>query len=325
MVQAPLRPEEETNLTVLASAPEGSRMVKHQVWDVPDDREVEERKNGATADYTDVEELFTHLADCRTGAERGHWRERIIITCLPLADHIAYRYVGRGEPPDDLIQVARVGLIKTVDRYQPGRGHFVAFAVPTIMGEVRRHFRDFTWTVRVPRKVQETQARVRAAVDTMSQRMNRTPTTSEIARELGVDPDQILESQAASWAYHPASLDVPLSSESKDAGVMCSTWERVDSVHGKVEDSIVLREAIAGLDPRRRAIVGMIFFEELTQRQIARRLGVSQAQISRLLSDTLTQMRLRICRGAPCRQASEGADVCGPSERRLGSIDTHVV
>lgn len=312
-------------MTVLASAPESSRTVKYPVWHVPDYREVEERTDGPMADYTEVDDLFTRLADCRTVAERGHCRERIITTCLPLADHIAYRYVGRGEPPDDLIQVARVGLIKTVDRYQPGRGHFVAFAIPTIMGEVRRHFRDFTWTVRVPRKVQETQARVRAAVDTMSQRMNRTPTTSEIARELGVDNEQILESEAARWAYHPASLDVSLSSGSEDAGGMRATWERVDSVHGEVEDSIVLREAIAGLDPRRRAIVGMIFFEELTQRQIARRLGVSQAQISRLLSDTLAQMRMRICPGAPCRHACEDASVSEPAEHRPESIDTHVV
>jgi RNA polymerase sigma-B factor len=315
-VEAPLRPEEETILTVTASAPGSSRSVGP--------REVEERTDGVMADYTDVDDLFSHLADCRTRAERGYCRERIITTCLPLADHIAYRYVGRGEPPDDLIQVARMGLIKTVDRYEPGRGHFVAFAIPTIMGEVRRHFRDFTWTVRVPRKVQETQARVRAAVDTMSQRMNRTPTTSEIARELGVDHDQILESEAARWAYQPASLDVPPSSRSDDAGVMRSTWEPAHSVDNTVEDSMMLREAIAGLDPRRRAIVRMIFFEELTQRQIARRLGVSQAQISRLLSDALTQMRLRICPGAPCGQASGDGGVFGPSERRLGSVETHV-
>ncbi|MFY9917945.1 MAG: sigma-70 family RNA polymerase sigma factor, partial [Mycobacterium sp.] len=162
---------------------------------------------GRDPHWSRIEDLFLRLATCDSSSEREHLRQQIITECLPLADHIAYRFVGRGEPPDDLIQVARIGLVKSVDRYEPAKGRFIAFAVPTIRGEVRRHFRDSTWSIRVPRKVQETQLRMRRAVETLSQRLNRKPTQLELARELDIDDDEVGQSETARWAYRPLSLD----------------------------------------------------------------------------------------------------------------------
>ncbi|WP_307789469.1 SigB/SigF/SigG family RNA polymerase sigma factor [Mycolicibacterium baixiangningiae] len=264
---------------------------------------IEQSDGHSHPDYGEVDDLCRQLDQCIGRAERQRCRRLIITTCLPLADHIAYRFVGRGEPSDDLIQVARLGLIKTIDRYQPTKGRFLAFAVPTIQGELRRYFRDSTWTVRVPRNVQETHLRTRAAADALSQQLSRAPTTSELAREVGVDCDQIAESQVAGSAYHPTSLDQPCSSAESHGGDTVGSLRGADDCrYHQVEDAIMLHDAIAELDPRRRAIVGMSFFEDLTQRQIARRLGVSQVQVSRLLSDTLARIRDRVCIDAPCRQ-----------------------
>jgi RNA polymerase sigma-B factor len=223
------------------------------------------------------------------------------LACLPLADHIAYKFVGRGVPPDDLKQVARVGLINTVDRYQPGKGRFLAFAVPTITGEVQHYFRDSTWTVRVPRRIQETQLQMRDAIDTLSQKLCRAPTSAELAHEMQVECAHIVESQAASSAYQPISMDASLRSAdgNDDDRTMWLTWGSEDARYDAVDDLIVLHEAIAELDPRRRAIVTMSFFDGMTQRQIARCLGVSQVQVSRLLSTTLQRIRERMCLDAP--------------------------
>lgn len=254
----------------------------------------------STADTPDdgndvhIDRLFDHLAESTNDSERQRWRRHIITACLPIADHIAYRFVGRGEPSDDVIQVARMGLIKTVDRYDPDKGHFLAFAVPTIRGEIRRHFRDNTWTVRVPRKVQETQLRMGDAVNTLSQRLNRIPTGVELAEELDVGSEELGDCQAATTAYRPVSLDAPLLTTRNDGDTMGSMQGGDDPGYGRVEDLILLQEAIIDLDPRRRAIVGMIFFDCLTQREVARRLHVSQVQISRLLNDALARIRQRV-------------------------------
>lgn len=258
-------------------------------------------------DWSAVEDLFERLAACSTPGERRRWRQRIITECLPLADHIAYRFVGRGEPSDDLIQVARIGLVKSVDRYVPAKGRFMAFAVPTIRGEVRRHFRDGTWSMRVPRKVQETQLRMRHAVETLSQRLNRSPTNPEVARELGVDDDDVAQSHSAHWAYRPLSLDAPRPADDGSEPTGIGATHGVDDPgYETVENIMVLREAIAELDPRRRAILGMRFFEGLTQREIALRLDISQVQVSRLLDATLTRLRDRMDDGvaAPAAEAA---------------------
>jgi RNA polymerase sigma-B factor len=247
------------------------------------------------SDDVDVDQLFDRLLSSADDAERQHWRWRVITACLPLADNVAYRFVGRGEPSEDVIQVARIGLINTVDRYDPERGCFLAFAVPTIRGEVRRYFRDSTWTIRVPRKVQETQLRMRETVNVLAQRLSRSPTALELAEELDVSSDQLSDSQTAHTAYRPVSLDAPLTADDDGAGdTVASKCGAEDPGYGRVEDFILVQDAMAELDPRRRAIVGMIFFDCLTQREVARRFGVSQVQISRLLNDALERIRRRV-------------------------------
>ncbi|BBY91405.1 RNA polymerase sigma factor [Mycobacterium gallinarum] len=265
--------------------------------------------------WTNIEQRLVQMADCANHEERRRRRQRIITECLPIADNIAYRFVGRGEPADDLKQAARLGLIKSVDRFVPGKGRFMAFAVPTIRGEVRRHFRDSTWSMRVPRKVQETQLRMRRTVDMLSQRLSRPPTNQEVARELGVDVDDVSQSESAHSAYRPQSLDAPRGEPQGAQAV--SIGESVgadDPAFVFVEDLIVLREVIAELDPRRRAILCMRFVDCLTQREIAVRLNVSQVQVSRLLNGTLARLRQRMC-----VDASSAARVCSPS--RAGSED----
>jgi RNA polymerase sigma-B factor len=260
--------------------------------------------------WTNIEQRLVQMADCADHEERRRRRQRIITECLPLADNIAYRFVGRGEPTEDLKQAARLGLIKSVDRFAPGKGRFMAFAVPTIRGEVRRHFRDSTWAMRVPRKVQETRLSMRRTVATMSQRLSRPPTDREVARELGVDVEDVSQSESAHWAYRPLSLDAPRGAPQETHAT--SIGESVgadDPGFASVEDLIVLREVIAELDPRRRAILGMRFFDCLTQQQIAVRLNASQVQVSRLLNGTLARLRQRMC-----VDASSAARVRPPSQ-----------
>ncbi len=250
-------------------------------------------------DWTNIEDQLLSLAECGDPAECRRRRHHIITESLPLADHIARRFDGRGEPSDDLMQVARVGLMKSVDRYVPGKGRFVAFAVPTIRGEIRRHFRDSTWSMRVPRKVQETQLRMRRTVEELSQRLSRPPTDPEVARELGVDDDQVSQSHSAHWAYRPVSLDAPCGDVDEGSITVGEFRGADDPGFDSVEDLIVLREVVAELDPRRRAILGMRFFDCLTQREIALRLNVSQVQVSRLLDSTLAFLRQRISVDVP--------------------------
>ena len=264
-------------------------------------RTAQERHTGERAgtiaggpDWTNIEDQLRSLAECNDPGEHRRRRHRIITESLALADHIAWRFTGRGEPSDDLMQIARLGLVKSVDRYVPGKGSFMAFAVPTIRGEIRRHFRDSTWSVRVPRRVQETQFRMRRTVEELSQRLSRPPTNTEVARELGLDEDNVAQCQSAHWAYRPVSLDAPCGDV--DGGtITVGDFEGADDPgFDSVEDLIVLGDVVAELDPRRRAILGMRFFDCLTQREIAARLNVSQVQVSRLLDGTLTLLRQRI-------------------------------
>ncbi|WP_083123547.1 sigma-70 family RNA polymerase sigma factor [Mycolicibacterium tusciae] len=265
-------------------------------------------------DRTNIDERLLLMADCANRDERRRRRQQIITECLPIADHIAYRFVGRGEPAEDLKQAARLGLVKSVDRFVPGKGRFMAFAVPTIRGEVRRHFRDSTWSMRVPRKVQETQLRMRRTVEMLSQQLSRPPTNQEVAGELGVDVDDISQSESAHWAYRPLSLDAPRGEPHGAHATSIGESVGVDDPGFEaVEDLIVLREVIAELDPRRRAILGMRFFDCLTQREIALRLNVSQVQVSRLLNGALARLRQRMrvdvpTRARGCSQLPAGID-----------------
>jgi RNA polymerase sigma-B factor len=220
-------------------------------------------------------------------------RDRIVERCLPLADHIARRFDGRGEPRDDLVQVARVGLVNAVIRFDVETGSdFVSFAVPTIMGEVRRHFRDNSWSVKVPRRLKELHLRLGGATAELSQRLGRAPTPSELAEELDMDRAEIVEGLVAGSSYNTLSIDSGGSgSGSEDAPALADTLGDVDLALDQIENREALRPLLESLPDRERAVVVLRFFESMTQTQIAERIGVSQMHVSRLLARALARLR----------------------------------
>jgi len=242
--------------------------------------------------YDDVSALFTRLAATEEDSIEYHGvRDELISRCIPLADHIARKFSGRGEPFDDLTQVARVGLVHAVDRFDIERGsNFLSFAVPTIMGEVRRYFRDNTWAMRVPRRVKETHLRIGAAVDTLSQSLGRSPTAKEIASELAVDPDEVAQAVIAGNAYQPTSIDAAAVGRDTDASLLDTLGED-EAQFDRVEEYVAIRPLLAGLPERERRILTMRFFESMTQTQIAQQMGISQMHVSRILAKTLARLR----------------------------------
>jgi RNA polymerase sigma-B factor len=213
---------------------------------------------------------------------------------MPLAEHIAYRYVGRGEPSEDLIQVARLGLIKTVDRYDPTKGRFLPYAVRTMLGEVRRHFRDNTWAMHVPRRIKETHQRVRSAIEPLSQRLGGAPTNSELATGLDVGVEEIALSMEAACAYQPTSFDAQAPDGNGVGNTVADRHGTADPRFESVEDRLVLADVINRLPRRERMILKMRFCDGLTQTQIAMRVGISQVHVSRLLATTLDRLRTQL-------------------------------
>ncbi|MFE3289184.1 SigB/SigF/SigG family RNA polymerase sigma factor [Rhodococcus sp. NPDC059234] len=243
-----------------------------------------------TDDYADVAVLFERAADLGAG-DGESVREEIIARCLPLAEHIARRFSGRGEPYDDLVQVARLGLVNAVDRFDVGRGSdFVSFAVPTIMGEVRRHFRDTGWAMRVPRRMKELHLRITKAVPALSQRYGRAPTAGEIAAELGIGVAEVSEGLIAGSAYRTTSIDAPVAGRGLDVPLVETLGAEDDSLE-MVEEFTAVAPALARLPERERTILALRFYGSLTQTQIADRLGISQMHVSRILSRTLRDLR----------------------------------
>ncbi|WP_231376658.1 RNA polymerase sigma factor SigF [Mycobacterium sp. 141] len=218
-------------------------------------------------------------------------REEIVTRCLPLADHIARRFDGRGEAREDLVQVARVGLVNAVNRFDVETGSdFVSFAVPTIMGEVRRHFRDNSWSVKVPRRLKELHLRLGTATSELSQRLGRAPTASELAEELGVDRDEVVEGLVAGSSYNTLSIDSGGGGDEEAPAIMDSLGD-VDTALERIENRETLRPLLAALPERERTVLLLRFFESQTQTQIAERVGVSQMHVSRLLAKSLARLR----------------------------------
>lgn len=235
--------------------------------------------------------MFRELAKLTADSPEFHrQRDSIVERCLPLADHIARRFDGRGEPRDDLVQVARVGLVNAVIRFDVNTGSdFVSFAVPTIMGEVRRHFRDNSWSVKVPRRLKELHLRLGAATAELSQRLGRAPTATELAAELDMDRDEVVEGLVAGSSYNSLSIDAGGGDE--DAPAIADTLGDVDAALDQIENREALRPLLESLPDRERAVVVLRFFESLTQTQIAERVGVSQMHVSRLLARALGRLR----------------------------------
>ena len=221
-------------------------------------------------------------------------RDVIIERCLPLADHIARRFINRGEPLEDLVQVARMGLIQAVNRFDPSNGaDFLSFAVPTVMGEVRRHFRDHGWSMKVPRRMKELAPQINRARDELSQRLGRAPTASEIAGHLGLDRDEVVQAQIASSAYSTLSSDAPGpgAAGDDDGRSIRNSFGDLDANLDKVLDVETVRPLLAALPERQQAVLMLRFFGNMTQTQIAERLGISQMHVSRLLSRSLATLR----------------------------------
>ena len=247
----------------------------------------------SSSEYADVPDLFRQLATLEEGsAAFQRQRDSIVNRCLPLADHIARRFDGRGEPHDDLVQVARVGLVNAVIRFNVDAGSdFVSFAVPTIMGEVRRHFRDNSWSVKVPRRLKELHLQLGAATAELSQRLGRAPTPTELAELLDMDRAEVVEGLVAGSSYNTLSIDSGGGSGNEDAPAIADTLGDVDATLDQIENREALRPLLDSLPDRERAVVVLRFFESLTQTQIAERIGVSQMHVSRLLARALTRLR----------------------------------
>ena len=246
------------------------------------------------SEYYDVPEMFRHLKSLdHHSVDYRRQREAIIARCLPLAEHIATRFSGRGEARDDLVQVARIGLIQAVNRYDCDLGtDFLAFAVPTMMGEVRRYFRDHGWSVQVPRKMKELGPRMKRAREHLFQELGRAPTASEIAEHLGIDRDEVVQAQIAASAYSTVSYDAPRNGAHEDEAWIVSNGFGVDDANlDKVVDVETVRPLLAALPEREQTVLVLRFFENMTQSQIAARLGISQMHVSRLLARSLASVR----------------------------------
>ncbi|PKW18174.1 SigB/SigF/SigG family RNA polymerase sigma factor [Saccharopolyspora spinosa] len=220
-------------------------------------------------------------------------RDELIEAYLPVAERIARRFSRRGEPLEDLTQVARLGLINAVDRFDPElRTDFLAYAVPTITGEVRKYFRDSAWAVRTPRRVKELYLLVSSGISTLAQELGHAPTPSDLAQRLGISVDEVYEGLEAANAYRSASLD-EMFTHADGVAKVDALGELDKDLHG-VEDRETIRPLLEELADRDRRIVLLRFVHGLTQTQIADQVGVSQMQVSRILSRTLGHLRKRL-------------------------------
>lgn len=216
---------------------------------------------------------------------RSALRSQVVEDHLPLVRYLARRYRNLGEPLDDLVQVGTIGLIKAVDRFDPQRGtEFTTYATPTILGEIKRHFRDRSWAVRVPRRLKDLQQRLSLARAELTQSLGRAPTVLEVATHLGIDPDAALEALEAHQAYCTVPLENPL--ERLASGIAL-----VDPALEEVIDRESLRPLLQRLAEREKRILVLRFFRGLTQSEIAEELGISQMHVSRLLARTMDQLR----------------------------------
>jgi RNA polymerase sigma-B factor len=218
-------------------------------------------------------------------------RDELVRRFLPLARKLARRYSGAREPFEDLLQVASLGLVKAVDRYDPSRGTaFSSFAVPTILGELKRYFRDLGWAVHVPRGAQEQAMKVEEAQHQLSTRTGRSPTIPELAQYLELSVEDVLESLETSRAHHCASLDAPHDDGEGESGTFADSFGVVDQGLALVDEKVTLGAAARQLSQRERRVVLLRFAGDLTQTQIAEQIGVSQMQVSRILRRALARL-----------------------------------
>ena len=222
-------------------------------------------------------------------------REQLVMSHLNLVRFLANKFKNRGEPLDDLVQVGYLGLLKAIDRFDPDRGlEFTTYATPTILGEIKRHFRDKGWSVRIPRRLQELSAKVNQATDTLTTQFQRSPTIQEIADYLDASVDEVLEAMESSSAYSSVPLEGTGSPENDDAPSVIDRYGSEDNELAFTDDRLVIEEALKGFSPREREVIELRFLKGMTQIEIAEQLGISQVQVSRLLRRTLKKIQDKI-------------------------------
>ncbi|MGR4848573.1 RNA polymerase sigma factor SigF [Streptomyces sp. LARHCF252] len=245
-------------------------------------------------DRSGAREMFLKLRTLGDGSpEYAELRNQLVRMHLPLVEHLARRFRNRGEPLDDLTQVATIGLIKSVDRFDPDRGvEFSTYATPTVVGEIKRHFRDKGWAVRVPRRLQELRLALTTATAELSQLHGRSPTVHELAEKLAISEEEVLEGLESANAYSTLSLDVPDTDDESPA--VADTLGAEDEALEGVEYRESLKPLLEDLPPREKRILLLRFFGNMTQSQIAQEVGISQMHVSRLLARTLAQLREKL-------------------------------
>jgi len=249
-----------------------------------------EDRNGTSDIDRNVRELFAAAAACPDGdPQRRKLLDEVCRSCLPLAVHLARKFRDRGVPLDDLEQVAALGLVSAVNRFDPSKGvDFVAYAIPTITGEIRRYFRDHAWALRVPRSLKDRHLEARSRWMSLEQELGRVPTADEVAESMGISAAELREAEAAADSYRCASLDAPAGDEGRSG---LEAYGGPDAELERSEIRHTLCRMFGSLSERQRTVLWLRFFEEMTQERIARRIGVSQMQVSRILSTTLAQLR----------------------------------
>ncbi|MET9437621.1 RNA polymerase sigma factor SigF [Streptomyces sp. NPDC006551] len=275
--------EHEQHSKVPEAAEASAILADSEPHEVPDPHD----RSGARA-------LFVELRALPEGsAEKAELRNQLVRMHLPLVEHLARRFRNRGEPLDDLTQVATIGLIKSVDRFDPERGvEFSTYATPTVVGEIKRHFRDKGWAVRVPRRLQELRLSLTTATAELSQQHGRSPTVHELAERLGISEEEVLEGLESANAYSTLSLDVPDTDDESPA--VADTLGAEDEALEGVEYRESLKPLLEDLPPREKRILLLRFFGNMTQSQIAQEVGISQMHVSRLLARTLAQLREKL-------------------------------
>jgi RNA polymerase sigma-B factor len=222
--------------------------------------------------------------------ERPARRDELVRLYMPIVEYVARRFYGRGEPMSDLVQVGSIGLINALDRFDPGRGlEFTSYATPTIIGEIKRYFRDKGWMVRVPRRLQEVRSAMGPATADLNQQLGRSPTVAELAARIGATDDEVVEALESGNAYSPASIEAQ--TDPASGWSLADTLGFDDAGIEQIEYRESLKPLLASLGERERTILVLRFFHNRTQSQIAEEIGLSQMHVSRLLARTLAQLR----------------------------------
>jgi RNA polymerase sigma-B factor len=243
-------------------------------------------------DRDEVRELFRAYREADDEEGRSHHRAKLVDQYIGLVEFLARRFRNRGEPLEDLVQVGTIGLLKAIDRFDLDREvEFSTYATPTVVGELKRHFRDKGWAVRVPRRLQELHLELGKIVNRLGQELGRSPTVPEIAQAAGTSEETVLEGLEIAQAYNFASLDAPIDSDDSGSTSFAEQLGGEDEHLENLEYRASLAPEMAKLPERERRILYLRFFRGMTQSEIAERLGISQMHVSRLLNRTLTRLR----------------------------------